>query len=959
MKRLPQRITALILLTVTPFFHACNRPGEDEHPSVSPNSETAFVIGSEGGEVTVTFTASHDWTAAPINDRADGWLTVSPSSGPAGNASMKLIAKENDSVDERNATIRINASTARLDVQLTQKQKNALTVSASKTEFGPAGGRFTIEVKSNVTYEVEMGKDCGWIRQAGTRGLVSTTLDFTVDANEEIQKREGEIIIKGEGLRETVHVYQDGSTPAIVLTKNDFTVSDKGEIIQVEVKSNIDVAVSIDGNASSWMEETSTRAMSTSTYYFKVAPNPGYDPRTGTITFTNTENHLSETVTVTQLQKDALIIGGGNVNFGVEGGSFEIQVRHNIDYEFTISADWIRKSKTRGLQEDVLIFMVDTNPTLEQRTGVISFTGQDAGGNDLKTDIEVIQEGEVRTLVLSEKEFAVSDKGETIEIQVTTNLELDIAIDKEAEEWIKQTSTKTVTTSSCFFQIAANAGYEPRTGIITFTDPASGMSETVTVHQLQKDALVVGPGTVNVEAEGGTIEITVGHNIDFEYSIEVDWLKKAPTRAFYEETLSFVAEANTSLDERRGTISFRGKDAGGKEMKTDVLVIQKGEDRTILLPVQEFTVSDKGETLEIEVSTNVELEVTVSKGAASWIEWVPTRTVTTQSYFFNISPNGQYETRSGQITFTDPDSGLSGTVTVNQLQKDALIVGPGTVNVEAEGGTIEITVGHNIDYSFEIGADWITSVSTRTFTEETLTFVAEANPTVDERTATIYFFGKDADGNDLTTDMLVTQAGQIPYVTVSVTDIDVYSRGEAFSFLMESNFEPSVASDADWIVFKGNDSTDPRRLLFEAKENTEEEDRVGSITFPSGYLEDPPTVTVRQKGTVNGLGYEKIGVYSLGDKDWAFTVGKDQILFSNAGSTLAFTLFNPMENLFFQTGGLTPSPEAGDLLDVKVIQNLSPLLDAAFNTTLFVESTDGAFAKLSSDKGFSTVVKTR
>ncbi len=959
MKRLRQRISALILLIAVPSFHGCNTPGEDEHPTISPTSETTLVIGSEGGEATVCFTASHDWTATPVNGRADGWLTVSPPSGPAGKGSVKIVAAGNDSFDERNATVRINSSTARLDVQITQKQKDALTVTPSKTEFGPEGGRFSIEVLSNITYEIEMGDECDWIRQVSTRGLVSSTLDFSVTANGSIEKREGEIIIKGEGLRETVHVYQDGEVPSIVLTANAYTVSDKGETIQVEVKSNIEVSAAVDGEASSWIQEVSSRAMSTSTYFYKIEPNPGYDPRTGTITFTNAETHLSETVTVTQLQKDALIVGGGTVNFGVEGGSFEIKVQHNIDYDFTIGADWIRKAPTRGLTEEVLTFTVDVNPTVEQRRGVISFTGQDAQGNELKTDVEVIQAGEDRVLVLSEKEFTVSDKGETIEIEVTSNLDLVISMDEDTKQWIEESSTRTVTTSSRFFRVASNAGYNPRAGHITFTDPGSGLTETVTVNQLQKDALVVGEGTVYIGSEGGSFQVVLGHNIDFEFTIDADWLKKFDTRAFYEETLSFVAEPNTSLEERTGTISFRGKDAAGKELKTDVLVIQKGEERTLLIQEKEFTVSDKGETLEIEVSANVDLAVTIEKGAASWIEQVPTRTVTASSFFFRIHPNTRYESRSGQIIFTDTGSGLSETVTIHQMQKDALVVGSGTVNVEAEGGTIDVVVGHNVDYSFEIGADWIQYAPTRTFTEETLHFFVEENPSVEERTGTICFFGKDADGNDLTTDVQVIQSGQIPYITVSIADIAVYSRGEAFSFEMQSNFEPSVSADAGWIVFQGRDEANPNLLLFYAGENVDEDDRTGTITFPSPYLEDPPVVTVRQKGTANGLDFEDIGVFSFAGEDWAFTVGEDQILLSDAGTSLSFTLFNPLENMFFQTGGLAPNPEEGNRVEARITQNLSQLLDAVFHTTLTVESTDGAFSKYSSDKGFSLVVKTR
>lgn len=755
------------------------------------------------------------------------------------------------------------------------------------------------------------------------------------------------------------HVINVDENPGIFIPEKSLTVSDKGGIIQIQVECNVDITVSIDGAASAWIEKFTTKAMSASTYSFRIAPNPEYENRTGTITFASASHGISQTVTVTQLQKDALIIGGGTLTFGVEGGSFEIQVRHSIDYDFSISTDWIRNTSSRSLEEDILTFTVDVNPTLGQRRGTISFSGRDAGGNVLHTDVEVIQQGEEPTLILSDKVFTVTDRGETIEILVTSNLNLVISMEKETEAWIEETRTRTVTTSSLFFRIAPNTGYDSRTGHITFSDPVSGMSETVTVNQLQKDALVTGEGTVTIGPEAGSFQIVLGHNIDFTCSIDADWLSKGGTRAFTEETLSFYAQQNFSLEDREATISFRGTDAEGKALTLDVRVIQKGEERTILIPEREINVSDKGEIVEIEVSTNVDLTVAVEKGADAWIEQVPTRTVTSSSYFFRISPNTGYDPRSGRITFTDAESGLTETVTVNQMQKDALIVGSGEVHVDAEGGTFGIVVGHNVDYSFETDAEWITNVSTRAFTEETLTFSVEGNPSVDERTGTISFFGKDVDGHDLTCDVQVIQSGQIPYITLSVTELAVYSRGEAFSFGMESNFEPSVATDADWIVFSGRDSAEPDRLLFRADGNAGEEDRVGTISFPSPYLEDAPTVTVRQKGTLNGLGHDNLGVYAFGGGDWVFTVGESQILLSDAGSPLSFTLFTPADNRFFQTSGLLPFPEEGARMDVRITQNISGLMDAVINTSLTVESTDGCFARLSSDKGFTLVVKTR
>ena len=319
--------------------------------------------------------------------------------------------------------------------------------------------------------------------------------------------------------------------------------------------------------------------------------------------------------------------------------------------------------------------------------------------------------------------------------------------------------------------------------------------------------------------------------------------------------------------------------------------------------------------------------------------------------------NDTFFDRNATLRITSSTASLD--IALSQGQKDALVLEDKTANVEAEGGLIVIGFGHNVVYSIETDVDWIKPADTRSFVEERLSFFVEENPSVVERTGTVTFLGKDEDGKELSAAFQVIQAGQIPFIAIAVSDLEVFSQGEVFAIETESNFDPSVSTDADWIVHLGNDPDDPHLYLFEARENTGGNDRSGTISFPSQYVDNPPTVVIRQKTTENGLGYGQLGVFSFGDTDWSFTAGEDQILMSNAGSALCFTLFNPKENVFFQIGGLLPFPEPGNVMDAKITQNLSPLVDALFHTTLSVERTDGPFVKLSSDRGFSLVVKTR
>ena len=83
------------------------------------------------------------------------------------------------------------------------------------------------------------------------------------------------------------------------------------------------------------------------------------------------------------------------------------------------------------------------------------------------------------------------------------------------------------------FMVSRNQTKERREGKIYFSSAAGretvtvyqgakadGISESVIIHQMQKDALVVAQAHYSAGAEGGTIDIEVGHNIDFEIGID-------------------------------------------------------------------------------------------------------------------------------------------------------------------------------------------------------------------------------------------------------------------------------------------------------------------------------------------------------------------------------------------------------------------------------------------------------
>ena len=351
-----------------------------KQPEITLNA-TAADFSTDGGSDEITFTSSAAWTAEVINSRADAWCSINPTSGEAGNAKITVTTTANDTPDDRTASIIIKAGSASKTINISQKQKDALTVTASKFEVGAEGGEVTIEVKANIDFEYAIEESAKeWITYQTTRAIKTSTLVFKVAENESEEKRECKIVIKSGEFNETVTIYQAGSTPTIILTKDKFSVPSAANTITVEVKSNVDVAVEMPDNAE-WIKESTTRAFSTNTYNFDIEQNESYDNRTAEIKFTNKENDLYEVVTITQMQRDAIVVADTEYEFYMDGGELDFEIQTNVDISVSISDNaksWIQQVETRKLETKALYFNIAAYSAEEDREGTITISGGDA-----------------------------------------------------------------------------------------------------------------------------------------------------------------------------------------------------------------------------------------------------------------------------------------------------------------------------------------------------------------------------------------------------------------------------------------------------------------------------------------------------------------------------------------------------------------------------------------------------
>ena len=212
-----------ILLFVILSFSilACTQGNDVDDPNVPQPTPTptpsdlidvttspSAAIQAVGGEATIEFIASADWSASTSSD----WISISPTSGTAGSAKITVKVAENTTYDERNGSITIKSGTASQNITITQKQIDTLIISQNEYVVASSGDVIKVELQSNCDYEIRM-PNVDWISKAETRAVNTYTHYFNVAENKTSNQRTAEIVFvnKENRIEESVKIIQEGN----------------------------------------------------------------------------------------------------------------------------------------------------------------------------------------------------------------------------------------------------------------------------------------------------------------------------------------------------------------------------------------------------------------------------------------------------------------------------------------------------------------------------------------------------------------------------------------------------------------------------------------------------------------------------------------------------------------------------------------------------------------------------
>ena len=241
----------------------------------------------------------------------------------------------------------------------------------------------------------------GWIVVVNPNAGNENTGTISITAPSPI--RDGKIMFilsddKGNFYVQVVEIQGEGNIIEIV--KDSYIIDETGGMLDVAVNSNIEFTVSIPDESKAWIETVSVGK----TTRFSIAANEGYDERTAEITFVGNDGDTKKEISITQLQKDAILLTNSTLDVSDAEQIVNLVFTSNVNVSVNIPEDvtWITYAATKAMSERAVELFVMANDSPEKRTAVVTLTDEN---NSISETVTINQEGYVADYLVFEDQL--------------------------------------------------------------------------------------------------------------------------------------------------------------------------------------------------------------------------------------------------------------------------------------------------------------------------------------------------------------------------------------------------------------------------------------------------------------------------------------------------------------------------------------------------------------------------
>ena len=661
---------------------------------------------------------------------------------------------------------------------------------------------------------------------------------------------------------------------------------------QEQVYRHEDLSVYKVSNQQKWC--TPTLDVNNCKLVVSVKANNTYDARTDTVTLTDTIAKTSRYLTVRQARNTGLFIDKTYVEANMYGDTITTMLKHNVSYEVQIpdTCDWVTRgqaSKTRGLDSTFITFYVKENKTYKDRDAVITVINKDEKLTD-KLKIHQPFNTEFKADIT---DFEVKQYGDTITVNLTTNISYDVII-PDTCSWITMKSSSSVTkvrtaltrgtdTKTLTFIIKENNSYHDRDGVVTISNADAGASIDINIHQPFKAVFSPDKKFIKASQYGDTVTIKMTSNVGYDVTIpdDCDWIKRAAsrqTRGVETSTILLRVAENKTYKSREAVVIVSNDEAGVSESIT----ISQPFDMVFSVDSTSHEVSMDGATFTVNLRHNISYDVSIPK-SCKWLSQVTgtrqgtrgakgvrntrntqnilrtrgaSKGIDTTAIVFRASENTTEKERAAIIVISNKDAGVEAKIYVHQPFKVIFNVDSTSFEVPMGGGTKTVNVESNISYNVLIPSDcdWISQQSsgragTRSSKTTALLFKVSKNTTGKERSATVII-----SNSSLNVSKAITFKQKFNSTfDVDTSEIEVDERGGTFGVNVVANVSVSVQPQVSWLTVGSKtgvgDGYWTQNINVSSFSNKTDQ-RQGKVKFLYAAGNESKTVTVTQKRTL-------------------------------------------------------------------------------------------------------------
>ncbi len=549
---IPKPLTHIVLLVLACTAGAC---GSTVATSTGPSPAKCAVtvaapgspVSSGGDTATVGVTTQPECAWSASSDAA--WITgLTPSSGQ-GSAQLQMQIAANPDGVSRQGDVIVNGQRAAIRQDATACR---FELSAIEQTISAAGGTGSITVTAPTGCAWSAQADAAWVRlTSGTTGTGSGNVAYTIGSNAGTTTRSASIVVAGQ----TVRVTQRASAP-VPPTNCSTTVSPRSvsfpasgtnsSAISVTAASSCEWFASSD---STWISLTvRTSGTGNGTVTFSVASNTGAD-RSGELTIGNqtvSVNQAGATVacsyTVTPLTLSIAATGSN-------GTSVSVATSGACAWTAASNASWISIASGASGSGNGDVSIATTANSGPARSGTLTIAGKTVTVNQAATAAPCAYSVTPTTVSMN----AAGGAGTPISVSTGSGC------------------TWTATTSAGWITILTGAmgtgngsvtyAVQPNTGSAR-TGTLSVAGQSVSISQSAPCSYSISPRDHTLDRQGGTGTVSVNTQSGCAWTAvsNAGWITiTSGSSGISDGTVRYTAEANTTGNERTGTLTIAGQ----------------------------------------------------------------------------------------------------------------------------------------------------------------------------------------------------------------------------------------------------------------------------------------------------------------------------------------------------------------------------------------------------------------